>query len=82
MGFHFQAVNGQTNTKIYKFTFIDDYRVQGTAAVYDNQGNFISSASLYGLFSGSVVNNNGDEDLSLQPRASSQNNALLFLDSQ
>ena len=82
MKYHFLAANGQTNTKIYQFTFIDDYRVQGTATLYDNQGNFISSATLYGLFSGSVVNNNADEDLSLEPRASSQNNALLFLDSQ
>ena len=63
--YSFNASNGQIVNKIYRFTFIDDYRVQGSVALYNTQGEFIDSGNLLGQFSGAIFNNNADEDLSL-----------------
>jgi hypothetical protein len=78
----FNAANDKTYTKVYRFTFIDDYRVQGAVALYDDQGKLVGSANLFGHFGGAVDNNNADEDLSLDLRTSSQSDASLFLNPQ
>lgn len=51
-------------SKVYNFTFIDDYRIQGSVYVYDNLGEMQATGSLLGTCTGKVYNNNANEDLS------------------
>ncbi len=70
--YEYVSTNGKRYTKKYEFTFVSDYSIQGSIKLYDSQGGIAGTAALYGLRSGSVKNNNGDEDLSLNSETSTQ----------